>query len=159
MNDNQPTCHCGSLVDFEQCCGNYINKITLPETAEQLMRSRFTAFKLQKHQYLIDTHQTEIPNDLSSFDSKVKWLGLKVITTNQGSSTDISGTVEFVAFFQPSNDMDNRHIKQLHEKSRFKKVNNQWMYIDGKPMANIKLSRNAPCFCNSGKKYKKCHMV
>lgn len=159
MRNNQLLCHCGSPIDFEQCCDRYIEQSKQPKTAEQLMRSRFTAFKLKKYQYLIDTHQVEPPNDLSSFDSKVKWLGLKIVATDLGSTSDNSGTVEFVAFYQTSNDIDNNIIEQLHEKSRFKKVNNRWMYINGEPLSDIKLSRNEPCFCNSGKKFKKCHMV
>jgi len=28
----------------------------------------------------------------------------------------------------------------------------------GKPMPDMKLGRNDPCWCGSGKKYKRCHL-
>lgn len=162
MKDSQLLCHCGSPVNFGQCCGRFIEESKLPETAEQLMRSRFTAFKLKEFQYLIDTHQTgqaTSPTKISDFDLSIQWLGLKVIATSLGTASDCRGLVEFVAFYQQSNGKDNTKVKQLHEKSEFTKNNEQWLYISGIPLDDLKLARNEPCFCSSGKKYKKCHGV
>ena len=50
---------------------------------------------------------------------------------------------------------------ELHEKSLFIKQDGQWRYLEGTlfPVADIKISRNDNCPCQSGKKYKKCHSV
>jgi|GEM_PF-3215856 len=38
------------------------------------------------------------------------------------------------------------------------KQNTHWFYVDGELLEDMKLSRNEPCFCGSGKKLKKCHI-
>jgi len=162
MKDNQLLCHCGSLIRFEQCCKKFIHQTKLPKTAEQLMRSRFTAFKLKEYQYIIDTHQSEqtsCPTKTSDFDPSIQWMGLKVISISLGGASDSKGSVEFVAFYRPSTVRDNSKVEQLHEKSDFTKVNGYWLYVSGIPMDDIKLARNEVCFCGSGKKHKKCHGV
>ncbi len=37
-------CPCGAMRDYVRCCGQYIDAAVLPESPEQLMRSRYTAF-------------------------------------------------------------------------------------------------------------------
>jgi SEC-C motif-containing protein len=46
----------------------------------------------------------------------------------------------------------------LHEKSRFIKEEGKWFYLNGTvmPRISVKIGRNEPCPCGSGKKYKKC---
>ena len=155
-------CHCGSLMNYNKCCERFINQTEYPLTAEQLMRSRFTAFKLRKHNYLIKTFQVkklEAPLCPSDFDSDLNWLGLRIISTNQGNRSDQRGFVEFVAFYQEKSRDNNTEVMQLHEKSFFEKFAGHWLYVSGIPLPDIKLVRNDKCFCNSGKKYKKCHGV
>ncbi len=152
-------CYCGLPTIFKQCCEKFINQSKIPETAEQLMRSRFTAFKLQRFQYLVDTYQTKLPLKTSDFDTSIQWLGLKVIAIDRGEKSDSQGFVEFVAFYQSVKPEHLGKFEQLHEKSYFEKIDDKWFYINGAPLVKIKLVRNEPCFCNSGKKYKKCHGV
>lgn len=122
------------------------------------MRSRFTAFKLRRHDYLINTVQAgKISLTEQSFDTRINWLGLKIITSKKGLQNDEKGTVEFVAFFQEAEEENSKRFHQLHEESNFKKIDGRWIYIDGKPLNDIKLERNDECFCNSNKKFKKCH--
>lgn len=131
------------------------------------MRSRFTAFKLRIHQYLIDTVVNQASNAelrTQDFDININWLGLKILSTKQGKPSDQSGYVEFVAFYQltqinPSAQENNNPIEQLHENSYFEKYGEQWFYLSGEPLSNIKLNRNNACFCGSGKKVKKCHLI
>ena len=157
---SQNKCHCGSHLSFEDCCEKYLSQSVFPKTAEQLMRSRFTAFKLRCHDYLINTVQASI-NKTSltelSFDTRINWLGLKVISCKKGQQNDEQGTVEFVAFFQEAKEENSTRFHQLHEESNFNKMDGYWIYIDGKPLKDIKLERNDKCFCNSDKKFKKCH--
>ena len=153
------SCHCGSLISFEDCCEKFIRRLESPETAEQLMRSRFTAFKLREYQYQIDSCQSKSSLTIDDFDANVNWLGLKIISTDQGQVSDSLGSVEFVAFYQQSGGEKDNKVEQLHEKSYFENIDDHWVYINGDPRPDIKLARNEPCFCNSGKKYKKCHGV
>ncbi len=123
------------------------------------MRSRFTAFKLRRHDYLIKTVQVKENKVLlteEDFDTRINWLGLKIITSKKGLQNDEKGTVEFVAFFQESEE-EPKVFHQLHEDSSFKKIDGDWIYIDGKPLKDIKIERNDKCFCGSDKKFKKCH--
>lgn len=119
------------------------------------MRSRYSAFCLNKIDYLMNTlHPDFRKNDdkesLKLTIEQTNWLGLKIIGSDtQGNNA----TVEFVAFYQEN------PIGQMHELSRFVKVDMHWLYADGDFLAPIKLSRNEPCFCGSGKKLKKCHLI
>ncbi|WP_425430029.1 SEC-C metal-binding domain-containing protein [Desulfamplus magnetovallimortis] len=35
--------------------------------------------------------------------------------------------------------------------------NDKWYYVDGVLLEPIKIGRNEPCWCQSNKKFKKCH--
>jgi len=155
-------CHCGSSSKYKNCCGPFIDQQQLPETAEQLMRSRYSAFKLKRFDYLITTHL--FIDDMrilttKDFDANIDWLGLKIISTDESANVKCQSTVEFAAFYHNQTMENSNQYAQLHEKSYFEKKDNCWMYVRGEPLKDIKLSRNELCFCNSGKKYKKCHAV
>lgn len=157
MKPDNPNCHCGSGTLFRQCCLPILNKTKLPSNAEQLMRSRFSAFKLHQHQYILDTQNIkgEPKTTIDSFDLSIEWLGLYVLAhhTNSQQSKE---QVEFVAFFKP---IQSNKVEQLHELSDFEITGHRWLYIAGQQLANYKIPRNIECFCQSGKKYKKCHAV
>lgn len=153
-------CYCGSDLTYIKCCQQYVENIHHPKTAEQLMRSRFTAFKLAKHQYLIDTFQTDKNLEAGDFNSDQRiWLGLSIISKQKGQHGDSQGVVEFVAFFRDQSMNIHQSFEQLHEISNFIKVKGRWLYENGKILPDIKLSRNERCFCQSGLKFKKCHGV
>ncbi|WP_196139767.1 YchJ family protein [Aliikangiella sp. G2MR2-5] len=150
------TCHCCSGKEFTACCEPFLTKQKQPETAEQLMRSRYTAFKLGSINYLIDTlapekRKSDDKEKLTQVIEGTQWLGLKVVTTEKGKKRDIEGVVEFVAFYQDGS------FEQLHEHSKFIKHDSKWFYLEGEFLPAIKIGRNDPCFCGSEKKYKKCH--
>ncbi len=121
--------------------------------AEQLMRSRYSAFCVGDINYLLTTLHPSYRQDndeaaLQSTIQQTNWLGLTVIQHKPG--IDIA-TVEFIAFYK------SQPFEQLHELSRFKKEAGQWLYTDGDMLSPVKLHRNDICFCNSAKKFKKCH--
>lgn len=116
------------------------------------MRSRYSAFCLNKVNYLIDTlhpdkRQLDDKHTLKQSIEDTQWLGLKIIKQSSSSTT-----VEFVAFYK-----EKTVIAQLHERSNFIKKDKQWFYVDGELLPAIKLARNEVCFCGSAKKFKKCH--
>jgi len=151
-------CPCCSSKYYSQCCHPYITGITLPPTAEALMRSRYTAYTKRKSGYLLKSWHPSTrpsPNTLS-LDDTTSWTGLEIVSTIDGGLNDNNGIVEFKACFVNAGRMD-----CLHERSRFTREDGRWCYLDGetirtRPGILIKVGRNDPCPCGSGKKYKKC---
>ena len=157
----EKVCPCGSGKDYLDCCGRLILNQGLPETAEQLMRSRYTAFTQNNFPYLEATYHpdTSQPYDTESNRELVKnfdWIGLEILSTENGQAHDSEGYVDFVARYKAAGS-----IHAIREKSHFKKLGDRWLYVSGKSLAlpkknDTKVGRNDPCPCGSGKKYKKC---
>ena len=150
--DNKP-CPCGSNTSFTECCARILKDHSLAKTAEQLMRSRYTAFTLKDNTYLLKSWAKESrPEHLNVEEAPVQWLDLKVENSKEGQEQDSTGTVTFTARFISSG-----HLCHLREESRFVREENKWFYLDGTPESSTaKISRNGKCPCGSGKKYKRC---
>ncbi|MTI09752.1 YchJ family protein [Curvivirga aplysinae] len=154
-------CPCGSHAEYEACCAPFHNG-AIAETPEQVMRSRYSAFVVDKLQYLEDTLTEESKSDYDAEETKTwaenaKWLKLEVRNTTGGTKDDTTGTVEFVANFKVGPE---QHAH--HEVSTFVKEGDRWLYSHGdmnprqEQRIVTKVGRNEPCPCGSGKKYKKC---
>ena len=52
-------CPCCSSKNYGDCCNLFLGSSTSAPTAEQLMRSRYTAFVLEKALYLVETHHPQ----------------------------------------------------------------------------------------------------
>ncbi len=156
MAQNTYPCPCFSGKLYPDCCElMHKGKVDTP-TAEQTMRARYTAFCYGNIAYLVDTLHPRMRRLSDSFSlsrlvKKTRWIGLKIIEHTQGDKAD-TAYVDFVAFR-----LEHGEIKQQHERSRFVNVKDKWFYVDGEDLPDIKLERNEPCFCGSGKKFKKCH--
>lgn len=117
----------GRALPYAQCCGRYVEDLagTPAPDAEALMRSRYSAFVLERADYLLATwHASKRPSQVS-FDAGAKWLGLevrdfKVIDADHAE-------VEFVA---RQRDKSGRAVR-LHERSRFVREGGRWYYVDG----------------------------
>ena len=141
-------CPCGSGESFENCCGKYISYKQYPDAPEQLMRSRYSAYVLKDEKYLLKTwHESTHPKSLELNNDTSQWKKLKIISASDNK-------VQFVAFF--SNLINNKeHLFSLYEESLF--VNeNHWFYLEGNELKTTELSKNMPCPCRSGKKFKRC---
>ena len=153
-------CYCGSSQNFEQCCQAIHQGVRKAETAEALMRSRFSAFCVQNLSYLVSTHQPPLvqmtPTE-QEYRSENQWIGLRIIETSLGQKGDSDGFVEFVAFYLPDIKDPKAPLSQLRERSYFKQADHQWFYVSGEAGSKVKISRNEACPCQSGKKTKKCH--
>jgi SEC-C motif-containing protein len=165
---NKQICDCGSLLNFEECCGPYLTGKAWPKTAEALMRSRYTAFSRCQVNYIKNTLIGPAAQDFNEREtrdwaSQSKWMGLQILTTDKGQLEDSVGTVEFIAKYEKDDE-----VHEHHEVSQFKKDSSgHWMFYEGhKPQKKnqqtitreeLKIGRNDPCFCGSGKKFKKCH--
>jgi SEC-C motif domain protein len=114
------------LLPFSACCGPYLNENAAAPApdAETLMRSRYTAFVLGRHDYLLLTwHASTRPADLA-LEPAVKWLGLELRShTTQDTN---HAEVEFVARCR-----EGGRATRLHERSRFVRESGRWFYVDG----------------------------
>lgn len=156
-----PKCPCCSGKEFSQCCSPVIQQQSAP-TALALMRSRYTAHQLAHVDYLYDTIHSKnrkrySKTEIEKWAKESSWQKLEIISVEHGKLHDRRGIVEFKAYFRDVQGKDHVH----HERSNFLKDNGQWFYVDGtlNPKATQlqkKVSRNDPCPCGSGLKYKKC---
>lgn len=161
-------CPCGSGREFTACCDPVLNDAASAGTAEALMRARYTAYTLGDIDFVMNTTHpsTRDQSDREAMEAWAKsaqWSGLEILGTRKGTAQDNEGTVEFQALFT-LNGVAQKH----HELSTFQKENGQWFFFNGeerysgpaekpKPVVrDIKLGRNDPCHCGSGKKFKKC---
>ena len=124
---DETACPCGSGGTFGACCGPFIVGRHRPASAEQLMRSRYTAFVRRDVWYLLDTwHPSVRPADLN-LDEPVKWLGLRILRVEAGGRDDREGMVEFVARYRVGGDPAGR----LREASCFVREAGRWLYLGG----------------------------
>lgn len=88
------------------------------------MRSRYTAFVLERADYLQATwHPSTRPAALD-FEPGTKWLGLAV--RRHRPTGEDRAEVEFVARYR----VGGRAVR-LHETSRFLREGGRWFYVDG----------------------------
>ncbi len=121
-------CPCGSGQPFLQCCQPLLDGTTVASTAEQLMRSRFSAYSLHNIAYLQATwHPDTCPDDLDPAEmAQVKWLELRILGHEAGGANDDTGRVSFSARFKI-----NGKAGRLQENSRFVRNEGRWLYLDG----------------------------
>ena len=156
------SCPCGSGLGYGQCCEPYITGVKSAPTAEALMRSRYSAYVEHAIDYILETCTKDKKDTIDAkqtrtWSEKSKWLGLTILSTENGGLSDSEGTVEFQAVYEVDG------LREIHhEKGRFKKVNGRWLYDEGSIVPSTvirtspKVGRNDPCPCGSGKKYKHC---
>lgn len=151
-------CPCDSKKQYQYCCGMYLTGKKNPDTAVKLMRSRYTAFCRGDIDYLIATldpdRRTESDRtELAKSIDNTQWLGLTILDTHQGKKKDAIGYVEFEAIYQIN------QPGQLHERSKFIKIQGKWFYVEGDILPGTIPKSNDVCWCGSGEKYKNCHGV
>jgi SEC-C motif-containing protein len=156
-------CPCGRERPLEDCCGRFIAGREPPESAEELMRSRYSAFVTHAIDYLIESHHPETLGELDRdevrrFSEGVTWQGLDILDTVDGLASDDQGWVEFIARYVQGGE-DRLH----HERSLFRRHQGRWFFHSAEYPKSVptvrtqpKIGRNDPCPCGSGKKYKRC---
>ena len=102
-----------------------------PETAEDLMRSRFEAFRRADADWLLHTwHPSTRPTDLD-MSGNPQWRGLQIVDTVDGGPGDDTGVVEFRATYRQPGGAGGGGIGVQEERSRFVKEDGRWFYVDG----------------------------
>ena len=183
MQPSLHTCPCqinptaemaNAALSYQDCCQPYHDAFyneevggIKAETAERLMRSRYSAFVLVKPEYIVKTtlpaQQTLL--DVTAIESWAKgtdWAGLEIVahTPKLGKR---HAQVEFKAYFKsPEETMGGlaEKIQAHHELSTFVKVQDNtnqdacWYFLD--PTVAMTVSQKQPCICGSGEKFKRC---
>ena len=118
-------CPCGGGT-VAACCGPVLARTVRPATAEQLMRSRYTAFVVGDTEHLWRTwHPRTRPVEVR-VDPAVTWTGLEVREVVGGTAADDRGVVAFTARFRTAGGPG-----ELVERSRFARRGGRWTYVDG----------------------------
>ncbi|MFJ3905337.1 YchJ family protein [Streptomyces sp. NPDC090025] len=119
-------CPCGLPAAYGGCCGRFHQGPATAPTAELLMRSRYSAFVVRDEPYLLRTWAPGTrPADVD-FDPGLRWAGLDIEDTTDGSAFHQQGTVTFRARFRQDGTAG-----ELHERSRFARHEGAWVYVDG----------------------------
>lgn len=125
--DGATHCPCGKQATYAACCGA-LHDGEIAATAEQLMRSRYSAYVLRRENYLLATwHASTRPGslNLSAQQPPPTWLGLE-IRRHQEVDED-HAIVEFVARYR----LGGGRAQRQHETSRFVHEDGRWYYLDG----------------------------
>lgn len=127
MDTKTVECPCSSgSKKYTNCCGRYLDGGEAAPTAEALMRSRYTAYALDRKDYLLATWHNSTRPALLDLENgpKTKWLGLELKRCERLDSDH--AVVEFVARYKI-----NGRAHRLHEISRFVRKGQQWLYVNG----------------------------
>ncbi|MEO3885116.1 YchJ family metal-binding protein [Nonomuraea sp. B5E05] len=117
------SCPCGLPTPYQDCCGRFHRGEAVAATAEQLMRSRFSAFATGGEAYLLRTwHPSTRPAHLG-LDRKMRWVRLEVLESTGGSVVHTEGTVRFRAHY-----VERGRAGEQEEHSRFVRLDGRWVY-------------------------------
>ena len=126
-------CPCDSTKKYKKCCKPFHDKITFPKTALELMKSRFSAFAVLIADYIIfTTHEnnSDYISDLKSWNQDIMNFSKNTRFERLEILDFIKGEVESFVTFKATLFQDNTDISFI-EKSRFLKVEEKWLYVDG----------------------------
>ena len=118
-------CPCDPARHYAQCCGP-IHQGRDAKSAEQLMRSRYSAYALNLNEYLLNSwHPSSRPSSLSDDEAgSTRWLGLKIKRHEENGNNAL---VEFIARYR----VGGTPAVRMHETSRFVRLAGRWYYLDG----------------------------
>lgn len=125
-------CPCGSGKMYSCCCQPIIENRVEAVTAEELMRSRYSAFTFANVDYLMKSWHSKMRNlkekkDIRDWARSVRWIKLEILEIKAGQANDVEGWVSFKAFYE-----ENRQLKQIFEHSFFERECKRWVYSSGK---------------------------
>ena len=122
-------CPCGSGRTLAAGCGRCINEGMIPPSAVALLRSRYSAFALNREDWLRLTWAKETCPSETLIDPSLKWIGLTVKNETHIDATH--ATVEYIARARAGS----TGAFRLHAVSRFEKREGRWFYVDDKELS------------------------
>ncbi|ENX40803.1 MULTISPECIES: YchJ family protein [Acinetobacter] len=145
-------CPCGH-GPYAECCQPLHLKQQSALNAEQLMRSRYSAFALQQIDYILETtalgQQSALDRAaIADWSKSNQWLKLELIEY-QPKLDKTHALVEFKAHYH-----DGKQAHVHHEVSHFVLHQQHWYFLD--PTLDMQITMKQPCICGSGKKFKQC---
>lgn len=149
-------CPCGSPL-YSECCQLLHTGQKKAQSAEQLMRSRYSAFAKQEIDYIVKTtalgQQKALDvKAIADWSKANQWLKLEIVQA-QEKLDKTHAQVEFKAHYADKNN-DPNQVQIHHEVSHFVNVENTWYFLD--PTTDQNITMKQPCVCGSGKKIKQC---
>lgn len=119
---NAISCPCGSGIEYSDCCYPVISGTVKARTAEQLMRSRYSAYVNRDVDYLVSTTHPEsrtagLADSIAAWMRQVEWIRLHVLHAERDR---VEFMAEYMADGKPA-----RH----HEHARFQKHKGEWFYV------------------------------
>ena len=94
-------CPCKSRENYSVCCQPFHLGRAKPETAVQLMRSRYSAYFFRLADYLVatthpDTREPDLKNRIEQTLHEVNWRFLTLLGSSKGGPTDKVGKVDWL---------------------------------------------------------------
>ena len=121
-------CPCNSGLLYRQCCRPLHRGEMKANTAEQLMRSRYSAYARRLIPYIHQSWAEQTRPELKSLQSyqspELQWLSLDILAVEAGQPGDQAGVVEFNAAYT-----ENGVKSVLYERSYFKFQQDTWFYL------------------------------
>lgn len=119
-------CHCCSQKSFGSCCEPFLSGKTFPSTAEELMRSRYSAYVTKNVPYILETTSPKFrkyysAESIMDWSSGSTWISLEILSSSEKR-------VKFTATYLDKTGQLTRHT----EDSRFEKMGDHWYFMDGK---------------------------
>lgn len=145
-------CPCGQGL-YAECCAPLHQGHSKAETAQQLMRSRYSAFAKQEIDYIVRTtalgqQQALDVAAIADWAKSNQWLKLEIVQAQEKLDKH-HAQVEFKAHYH-----DGQQAQIHHEVSHFVKFEETWYFLD--PTTDQQITMKQPCVCGSGKKFKQC---
>ena len=127
--DKNTLCPCQSGVLYADCCQPYHQQAAYAKTAEQLTRSRYSAYVLGDIDYLVQTtlhiQQAKLDSEaMRQWSQGTQWDGLTIIK-HRAAMAGNQAMVIFEAYYRTPEG------RQTHyEESLFVKINKRWYFKD-----------------------------
>lgn len=123
-------CPCNPNKAYEECCKKAHTFIKAAKTAEQLMRSRYSAFVMANGEYLQKSHHKSTRpskrenKETVNWAKSVAWIKLEVLVAPETTENTERNTVKFIAYF-----LENGQMETIQEHSVFVKEDDTWFYL------------------------------
>lgn len=135
---NTKACPCGTGKDYSHCC-QPLHMGGFASDALALMRSRYSAYTYGLSEYIIRTTDPKNSNYQEDHTSWTKQISERCQNT-QFQKLEIlefingpqEASVTFIAYF-----IQNNRSGSIYEKSLFRKIGPQWLYLNGVVEKNI----------------------
>ncbi len=119
------SCYCGLNKKFQDCCEPILKGVKNATTAQDLMRSRYSAYATHQADYLVETthvsqRKHHLKSEILEWAVSNQWQKLEVLHATEN-------TVEFKAYY-----VDSQFIQHIHhEFSNFVFEKGSWYYVNG----------------------------